>query len=294
MAAPRPYWKGQLKLSLVSFPIELYSATSGTTKISFNQIHEATGKRVRYQKTVPGVGAVETDEIVKGFEYEKGNYVLLDNEELDAVKLETRKTMELTQFVSYEEVSPLYFEKPYFVAPGDEQAEEAFRVIRDALRETKKMGLGKLAVRGREYLAAVRPCGKGLLLETLRFEEEVREAETYFRDISDEAPPQELLEVAKQLIDRKAAPFDAGAFKDTYAEALRELVERKLKSRGRKVKPQKDEARPSGAQVIDLMGALKRSLEGSGKEKKGGKAKPAAKTSKPPARKPAARKKKSA
>jgi DNA end-binding protein Ku len=291
MAAARPYWKGQLKLSLVSFPVELYSATAGSTKISFHQIHEPTGKRVRYEKTVPGVGAVDTDEIMKGFEYEKGNYVLLDNEELDAVKLETRKTMELTQFVDYDEVSPLYFEKPYFVTPGDSQAEEAFRVIRDALRETKKMGLGKLAIRGREYIAAVRPCGKGLLLETLRFEEEVRKAHTYFRDISDEAPPAELLDVAKQLIGRKEAKFDPAAFKNSYAEALRALVNEKLKSRGRKIKADKEKRPTGGAQVIDLMGALKRSLESSGGEKSGAKAK---KPAKPAAKKTAARKKTSA
>jgi len=289
MAAARPYWKGQIKLSLVSFPVELYSATAGTSKITFHQIHEPTGKRVRYEKTVPGVGAVDTDEIMKGFEYEKGNYVLLDDEELDAVKLESRKTMELTQFVDYDEVSPLFFEKPYFVAPGDSQAEEAFRVIRDALRATKKMGIGKLAIRGREYLAALRPCGKGLLLETLRFEDEVRKAETYFRDISDEPPPEELLDVAKQLIGRKEARFDPGAFQDSYAAALRELVDAKLKSRGRKVKLDKEERPSAGAQVIDLMGALKRSLESSGGKAGAGKAK-----SRPATKKTVARKKKSA
>jgi DNA end-binding protein Ku len=295
MAAVRPYWKGHIKLSLVSFPVELYSAAAGSTRISFHQIHEPTGKRVRYEKTVPGVGPVDTGEIMKGFEYEKGEYVLLDNEELDAVKLETRKTMELTQFVDYDEVSPLFFEKPYYVAPGDKQAEEAFRVIRDALRETRKMGLGKLAIRGREYVAAVRPCGKGLLLETLRFEDEVREAEGFFRDVDDEAPPQELLDVAKQLIDRKAAPFDAGKFKDSYAEALRELVNEKLKSRGRKVTLDTDEPRVAGgAQVIDLMGALKRSLEGE-KGGKGGDGKKSKAKSKPAAKKKQpARKKKSA
>jgi DNA end-binding protein Ku len=290
MAAARPYWKGQIKLSLVSFPVELYSATAGKTRIAFHQIHEPTGKRIRYQKIVPGVGAVDTDEIMKGFEYEKGNYVLLDNEELDAVKLESARTLELTQFVDYDEVSPLYFEKPYFVAPGDKQSEEAFRVIRDALRATRKMGIGKLAIRGREYLAALRPCGKGLLLETLRFEEEVREAEGYFRDIKDEKPPAELLDVAKQLITRKEASFDPGKFKDSYAAALRELVDEKLKSRGRKVKLDKEERPAGGAQVIDLMGALKRSLENSGGAKSGaGKAK-----SRPATKKSAARKKKSA
>lgn len=290
MAATRPYWKGQIKLSLVSFPVELYSATAGTSRIAFHQIHEPTGKRVRYEKIVPGVGAVDTDDIMKGFEYEKGNYVLLDNEELDAVRLESARTLELTQFVDYDEVSPLYFEKPYFVAPGDKQSEEAFRVIRDALRATRKMGIGKLAIRGREYLAALRPCGRGLLLETLRFEEEVREAEDYFRDIKDEKPPAELLDVAKQLITRKEARFDPGKFKDSYAAALRELVDEKLKSRGRKIKLDKEERPTGGAQVIDLMGALKRSLENSGGAKSGaGKTK-----SRPAAKKSAARRKKSA
>ena len=288
MAAPRAYWTGQLRLSLVAFPIELYSATASKDRVSFHQIHEPTGKRIRYEKTVPGVGPVSTDEIVKGYEYEKGNYVLLTEDELDAVKLDTRKTLELVQFVDDCEIDPLYFEKPYFVVPGDELAEEAFRVIRDALRETKKVGLGQMAIRGREYIAAIKPYGKGLLLETLRFQDEVRKADPYFRDISDDQPSGELLDVAKQLIQRKAAPFDAGKFKDHYAQALRDLVEQKLKAKGRKVTVEKEERRPAGAQVIDLMGALKRSLEKSG-EKKG-----EAPQKKAPAAKAAARKRKTA
>lgn len=293
MAAPRAYWTGQLRLSLVSFPIELYSATASTEKISFHQIHEPTGKRVRYEKVVPGVGPVSNDEIMKGFEYEKGNYVLLSDEELDAVKLESRKTLELTQFVDDCEIDPLYFERPYYVAPGDELAEEAFRVIRDALRETNKIGLGQLAMRGREYIAAVKPWGKGLLLETLRSEDEVRKADPYFREVSDEKPSADLLEVAKQLIARKSAPFDASVFKDRYAEALRELVDRKLKAKGRKITVEKEERRPAGAQVIDLMGALKRSLEKSGGGKRAATAERKSPARKAPAKAPA-RKKKSA
>lgn len=293
MAAPRAYWTGQLKLSLVSFPIELYSATASMEKVSFHQIHGPTGKRVRHEKVVPGVGPVSNDEIMKGFEYEKGNYVLLTEEELDAVKLESRKTLELTQFVDDCEIDPLYFERPYYVAPGDELGEEAFRVIRDALRETNKIGLGQLAMRGREYVAAVKPWGRGLLLETLRSEDEVRKADTYFRAVSDVKPSADLLEVAKQLIARKSAPFDPSAFKDRYAEALRELVERKLKAKGRRITVEKEERRPAGAQVIDLMGALKRSLE-----KSGGGTRSAAAERKSPARrapiKAPARKKKSA
>ena len=290
MAASRPMWKGQLRLSLVSINVEMFTAHKSGATASFNQIHKPSGKRVHYQKVVDGIGPVEAEDIKKGYQYEKGEYVLLEDEELDAVKLETKKTLDLVQFVDEGEIPPLYFDTPYFMAPVDELAEDAFRVIRDALRETKKMGIGKLAIRGREYLAAIRPCGKGLLLETLRFEAEVRKAETYFRDIGDKPPPAELLEVAKQLIARKVAPFDPAAFKDTYAKALRELVDRKLKSRGRKIKADKDERQTGGAQVIDLMGALKRSLESSGGDKTGG----AKAKSKPPAKKSAARKKKSA
>ena len=148
MPAARPSWKGHIRLSLVSIPVELYTATKTTEKISFRQIHEPTGKPVHYQKVVAGVGPVDTDEILKGFEYEKGHYVLLTEDDIDAVRLETKKTFDLTQFVGSCEIEPLYFDKPYFVVPQDELAEDAFRVIRDALRETQMVGLGQLAMRG--------------------------------------------------------------------------------------------------------------------------------------------------
>lgn len=308
MPAARPSWKGHIRLSLVSIPVELYTATKTTEKISFRQIHEPTGKPVHYQKVVAGVGPVDTDEILKGFEYEKGHYVLLTEDDIDAVRLETRKTFDLTQFVGSCEIEPLYFDKPYFVVPQDELAEDAFRVIRDALRETQMVGLGQLAMRGKEYLAALKPCGKGLLLETLHYEEEVRKADPYFAAISDEKADDDLLAVAEQLIKRKAAPFDAGAFKDHYTKALRTLIDERVKGKAPKVEA--EDERPSGGNVIDLMAALKQSLEGSGSAAKAGRsakasvattndnAKPAAKSApaaksraaaKAPAEKPAAK-----
>ena len=161
MPATRPIWKGQLRLSLVSIAVELYTATKSNAKPSFRQIHEPTGKPINYEKVVAGVGPVDKDEIMKGFEYEKGDYVLLTDDEIDAVKLETRKTLELTQFVGACEIDPIYYDKPYFVVPADELAEDAFRVIRDALRQSQKVGLGQLALRGKEYLVAIKPTRHG-------------------------------------------------------------------------------------------------------------------------------------
>jgi DNA end-binding protein Ku len=269
MPATRPIWKGQLRLSLVSIPVELFSAARRGAQPSFRQIHEPTGKPIHYEKVVAGVGPVDKDEIIKGFEYEKGDYVLLTDEEIDAVKLETRKTLELTQFVGACEIDPIYYDKTYFVVPTDELAEDAFRVIRDALRKTEKVGLGQLSMRGKEYLAAIKPSGTGLMLETLHYEDEIRKADPFFSQISGKKAEAELLEVATALIEKKTAPFNAGAFKDHYQNALRSLIKRKLKSKGRKITASEDEAaeRPSGENVVDLMAALKQSLEGGGKKK---------------------------
>jgi DNA end-binding protein Ku len=282
--AARAYWKGQIRLALVSIPVEIFSATKSGATIAFNQIHEPTGKRVKYEKVVPGVGPVDPDEIVKGYQYEKGSYVLLDDEELEAVKLESKKTLELTQFVDYDDVDVLYFEKPYFVVPADDLAEEAFIVLREALRRTRKMGIGQLALRGREYLVSVKPCGRGIVLETLRYADEVNKARDYFRDIGEGKPDEELLDLAETLIERKTATFDASKFHDRYIEALQELIEQKRK--GKTITTEDDEAPAKGTNVIDLMAALKRSIEkpGAAGKQTGGEAKPAA------AKKPATKK----
>jgi DNA end-binding protein Ku len=286
--AARAYWRGQIRLALVSIPVEIFSATKSGATIAFNQIHEPTGKRIKYEKVVPGVGPVDPGEIVKGYQYEKGSYVLLDDEELEAVKLESKKTLELTQFVDYDEVDVLYFEKPYFVVPADDLAEEAFIVLREALRRTRKMGIGQLALRGREYLVSVKPCGRGLVLETLRYADEVNKARDYFRDIGEGKPDEELLDLAETLIEKKTAEFDASKFHDRYIEALHELIEQKRKG---KTITTEDEAAPAkGTNVIDLMAALKRSIEKPGEQtgKSPAKKSPAAKA--PAAKKPPAKK----
>jgi len=267
--ATRPIWKGQIRLSLVAIPVELYSTSKTGARLSFRQIHESSGKPVKYEKVVPGIGTVDPDEILKGFEYQKGSYVLLTDEEIDAVKLETRKTLDLVQFVGGCEIEPIYFDKSYYVVPQDELAEDAFRVVRDALRDTQSVGLGQIALRGREYLTALKPCGPGMMLETLHYEDEIRKSDPFFSGIEKKKAEKDLVSVATELIERKTAPFDAGQFKDHYRQALRQIVDKKLKSRGRKVQPDKKE--PPSAQekgnVIDLMSALKSSLEKSGKKK---------------------------
>jgi DNA end-binding protein Ku len=292
MATPRPVWKGQIRLSLVSIDVELFTATKAGARPAFHQIHAPTGKRIHYEKVAEGVGPVEREDIKKGYEYEKGEYVLLEDKELDAVKLETRKTLDLVQFVDESEIPPLYFDSPYFVAPADDLAEDAFRVIRDALRQARKVGLGQLTMRGNEYLVAVRPCGRGLLLETLHYEQEVRNSDPFFEDVAAGKADKELVEVATALIEKKTAKFDVHAFKDHYQAALHELIERKLAAKGGKIsEPKEEEPRPRGGNVVDLMSALKKSLEG-GETKPAAASKARAKAStsaKAPAKKPAAK-----
>jgi DNA end-binding protein Ku len=261
MAASRPIWKGQLRLSLVSINVEMFPAHKSGATTAFNQIHKPSGKRIHYQKVVEGIGPVEAKDIRKGYQYDKGEYVLLEDEELDAVKLETKKTLDLVQFVDETEIPPLYYDSPYFVAPADDLAEDAFRVVRDALRKSKKVGLGQLALRGKEYLVAIKPCGKGMLLETLHYEAEIKKADSFFSDIPAKSADDDLLEVATALIDKKTDKFDPKIFKDHYQAALRELIQRKLKSKGRKIEVEDDKPARQTGNVIDLMAALKKSLD---------------------------------
>ena len=259
--AARAYWKGQIRLALVSIAVELYPATKSGSSISFNQIHEPTGQRIKYEKVVPGVGPVDRDDIIKGFEIEKGSYVLLDDEEIEAVKLESKKTLELVQFVDAHEIDVLYYEKPYFVVPADTLAEDAFLVLRDALRAQKKVGLGQLSVRGKEQLVSLKPCGDGMVLEMLRYADEVRRAHSYFDEIPDHQPEPELLELAEALIEKKTAPFKPEAFHDRYQDALRRLIDEKAKAKGANVVEEADEPAATGTNVIDLMAALKKSVD---------------------------------
>lgn len=260
--AARAYWQGQIRLALVSIPVEIYAATKSGAQISFHQIHEPSGKRVRYEKTVPGLGPVKPEDIVKGFEVSKGDYVLLQPEEIEAVKLESKKTLELTQFVDADEIDVLYYERPYYVVPADDLAEEAFVVLREALRRAKKVGLGQLAMRGREYIVSLKPCGRGMVLETLRYADEVNRAQSYFREIEDVKPDPELLDLAEALIEKKTAPFKPDSFHDRYVDALERLIEKKRKAKGRRIIEDEGDApvKRSG-NVIDLMAALKKSVD---------------------------------
>jgi len=271
--AARSIWRGQIRLALVSIPVELFPATKSGDAIQFHQVHEPSGKRIKYEKVVPGIGPVDRDEIVKGYEVSKGHYVLLDPEEIDSVKLESRKTLDLVQFVDEDDIDATYFEKPYYVVPADDLAEEAYVVLRDALKAAKKVGVGQLAMRGQEYVVALKPCGRGLLLETLRYADEVHKSSGFFRDIGDHKPDPDLLDMASMLIERKAGEFDPKEFHNRYVDALHRLIEEKQKKKGEKIieDPDADAPPPKGSNVIDLMAALKKSL---GDEKKGRKAEP--------------------
>ena len=289
--AARPIWRGQIRLGLVSIPVELYSATRSGAQVQFHQVHEPSGKRIKYEKVVPGIGPVDRDEIVKGYEVSKGHYVLLDPEEIESVKLESRKTLDLVQFVDLADIDAMYFDKPYYVVPSDDLAEEAFVVLRDALREARKVGIGQLAMRGQEYVIALKPCGKGMLMETLRYADEVNRAASIFREIGNHKPDPDLLDLAATLIEKKTGEFDPSEFHNRYVDALKSLIKEKQKKKGEKVIQDPDaDAPPSrGSNVIDLMAALKKSLgDGGGASAK----KPAAK--KAPARKATAPAKKTA
>ncbi len=260
--ATRAYWSGRIRLALVSIPVDVVAATKSSSRISFHQIHEPSGKRIRYEKVVPGLGPVDTDEIVKGYEVEKGKYVILTDEEIADVKLEAKKSIDLVQFVDADAIDPIYFERPFYVLPSseDEDAEEAYIVLRDALKKTKKIGLGQIVIRGQGSIVAIKPCGKGLLMETLRYADEVKKADGTFDSVPAKKVDADLVELAEELIDKKAGEFHPEKFKDSYTQALRELISAKQEKR----KPREIEDTPPASNVINLMDALKRSVRGGG------------------------------
>jgi DNA end-binding protein Ku len=258
--AARAYWSGRIRLALVSIPVDIVPATKSSSRIAFNQIHEPSGKRIRYEKVVPGIGPVEAEDIVKGYEVDKGKYVLLSDKEIDDVKLEAKKSIDLVQFVDEDEIAPIFFERPFYILPdeNDEDAEEAYAVLRDALRKTKKVGLGQVVVRGQGSIVAIRPFEKGLMMETLRYADEVKKPEQVFDGITKKTPDKDLVELAEELIEKKSSDFIPEKFKDTYTVALKELIDAKMHKRAPK---QIDEA-PLASNVINLMDALKRSVKG--------------------------------
>jgi len=261
----RAYWKGHLRLSLVAVAVELHAATTSASRLGLHQIDKKTGKRIRYEKIVPGKGKVADDNIVKGFELGSGKHVILTPEELEQIKLETKHSIDLAQFVDYCDIDPRYFEKPYYLVPADDVSAEGYVVIREALKATKKAGIGQMTMRGKESLVAVKPCGGGLLLETLRYSDELRNSDKIFDSVPNKRPQKDMIELAEELIERKSGPFKPQVFKDHYGEALKALVAEKRK-KGKVTEAEEDEApRPKGDNVIDLMEALKKSVSGKAK-----------------------------
>jgi DNA end-binding protein Ku len=258
--AMRAYWTGQIRLSLVSIPVQIIPATKTAAKIAFHQVHKPSGSRIRYEKVVPGVGAVDRDEIVKGYEVSDGKYVLLEDKDFDKIKLEAKKTIDLLQFVDLGDIDQLYYDRPFYVLPDEDSDAEAYVVLRDALKKTKKAGVGQIVIRGKGSLVAIKACGKGLMMETLRYADEVRKAESAFREVPKAKPDAEMIELAENIIGRKSKEFDPAAFHDKYEDALRELIDAKAKHRQVK---QIEEPQPS-AKIINLMDALRKSAKGGG------------------------------
>jgi len=274
------YWKGNVRLSLVTFPVELYVGVSDAQKVRLHKLSKESGERVHYKDTTESEGTLKKSDIVKGYEYEKGQYIEIDDDELNKLKIESTHTIDLVRFTDMKDIDPIYFDKPYYIVPQGKLAQEAYITVRDALRESKKVALGQVTIGGRERIAAIKACGKGLLLETLRYNYEVREAGQYFEDISEKIKPdKDQIALAQQLIKSKSGKFDPKTFKDTYQEGLLEIIHAKLGHR--KAKLPKEAPQPDN--VVNIMDALKRSLEQSGGKNK---AKPAAKK-KAPAKKTA-------
>jgi DNA end-binding protein Ku len=256
--AGRPYWKGFIRLSLVQVGVQIFSAVEASST-GLNQIHKPSGKRVSYTKTVPGIGPVDEADIVKGYQVSEEVYVVLEPEELDAVRLDSKKTLDLQEFVSVEAIDPRYFEAPYYLIPEDEFQTEGYRVIQAALASKRKLGLGQITMSGREYLAAVGALEQGLAMYILRYANEIRAADKYFADIPDVAVNPEMVALATKLINDNVSEFNPGQFHNTYAVRLNDLLQQKAK--GRKLVVKTEEERPKGSNVVDLMDALRKSVK---------------------------------
>jgi DNA end-binding protein Ku len=279
----RPYWSGHIQISLVSFGVKLFTATEAKGEIRFHQISRSTGERVRHQKVLasaleeaPGEAAspVEKDEIVKGYEYTKGQYVIVEPSEIANLRVPSKHTVEIQQFVSLDELAPEYLEKPYFVVPENDIQAEAFAVVRAALAKSKKAGLGKIAFSGRENIIAITAAPgdeRGMMAYTMRYQEELRKPAEYFNDIKNVKVDEDSLELAETLIKKRTAKFDPSKFTDGYETALKELVEAKIKH----LPIPKDEPveAPRG-KVINLMDALRKSVSSADAPPSGAKKKP--------------------
>src|SRR5262245_5887258 len=257
---PRSTWKGYLKLSLVSCAVALYNASSASERVSFNTLNRKTGNRLK-QNMVDSVSGeqVDTADRVKGYQVSKGQYVMVEDGDLEALKIESTKTIELETFVPQAEIDEIYLDSPYYLAPDDKVAEEAFAVIRDAMTRKKMVGVGRVVLSRRERLMMLQPRDKGMLATTLRYAYEVRQDAEYFDGISDRKLAPEMLDIAQEIINRNAGHFEPDSFTDRYEETLVAMLNAKQAGQGF-VMPEQ----PEPANVVDIMDALKRSLEAVG------------------------------
>ncbi len=268
--AYRPTWQGHLKLSLVTCPVSLYTATNSGGDIHFNLINPKTNNRIKMITTDPDTGPVDRSELVKGYEVSKGEYILLTNDEINSVKLESTKTIDIERFVAEDEIDRLYWDNPYYLAPDGKLAQEAFGVIRTAMEKSGQIALGRVVIGTRERILALEPRGKGILATTIRTDAELRKPDEIFDDISDKAADPAMIAIAEKIIEQQEGPFDPSQFVDRYEEALKVLIEEKKSGH----KPAKI-AEPEDTNVVDLMSVLRASLGAKGKAPT--KAKPAAK-----------------
>lgn len=274
--AYRPTRQGHLKLSLVTCPVALYTATNSAGDVHFNLINPKTNNRIKMITTDPDTGPIERSELVKGYEISKGEYVLLTQDEINSVKLESTKTIEIERFVAAENIDRLYWDNPYYLAPDGKLAQEAFGVIRTAMEKSGQIAIGRVVIGTRERILALEPRDNGILAYTIRSDAEVRKPDEIFGSISDKAADPAMISIAEKIIEQQEGPFDPSQFVDRYEEALKALIEEKKKGH----KPAKV-AEPDDTNVVDLMSALRASL--------GGRTKAPASTKKPAARAPAKR-----
>jgi DNA end-binding protein Ku len=278
--APRAYWKGSLKLSLVSCPVVLYPASTIVEKTRFHMINKETGNRLKQQMVDSETGdIVESDQKGRGYEVSKGEYVEIEKEELEAVQVESNHTIDIDSFVPRDEIDKRYLNHPYYIAPDGKAGADAFAVIRDAMKDKDRVALARIVLSNREHVIAIEPLGKGLLGTTLRYPYELRDENDYFDDIKNPKISKDMIDLAVHILDSKAAHFDPSKFKDEYENALKTLVKRK--AAGKPVKVTEREERPDN--VISLMDALRQSLKGKPSAKRSSHASPqtARRTSRP-------------
>jgi DNA end-binding protein Ku len=287
--ATRPTWQGYLRLSLVSCPVALYTATASTSgDVRFNMLHATTHNRIKMVPTDPETGPVDRSEIVKGYEIEKGRYVVVSDEEIQNVRLETTRTLDIERFVDEGDIDRLYWNDPYYLVPDGDMAVEAFTVIREAMAQVRQVALGRLVMHQRERLMALEPRDRGILAYSLRSNREVKKPAEFFGSIPDQKPNPQMVDIATRIIEQQEGAFDPTQFTDRYEDALRKLIQEKEK--GATVTAP---AQPKDAEVIDLMDALRRSLGQTGGERRKPPAKAPARggaTSSGGAKKPAAKK----